>query len=292
MNIKREPIAIVGIGGIFPQSPTLDDFWDNISKGVNTASEVPDGRWPIPVDTAYHPEKGKLDRAYSKRGCFIDGFKPDFKGLNIDPKFAAGLDPAFHLLLRAGSDAFNDGLTNNLDLSRVGVIIGNLVLPSEKSSEIAFEYLGRQIEKKVLGDKFIDSPKTIDPINRFSAGLPAGILAKALNLGGGSYTLDAACASSLYALSLAADELLSGRADAMLAGGLSRPDCFYTQMGFSQLRALSPDGVSAPFDEKSNGLVVGEGSGMLLLKRLSDAERDGDHIYGCIRGVGLSNEIG
>src|SRR5204862_5200044 len=106
------------------------------------------------------------------------------------------------------------------------------------------------------------------PLNRYVAGLPAGILAKGLRFGGGSFTLDAACASSLYALKLACDELRAGRADAMLAGGCSRPDCQYTQMGFTQLRALSPTGESFPLDARANGLVVGEGAGVLLLKRL------------------------
>ncbi len=106
--------------------------------------------------------------------------------------------------------------------------------------------------------------------------MPAGLLAKALGLGGGAYTLDAACASSLYALKLAADELLEGRADAMLTGGLSRPDPLYTQMGFSQLRALSPTGTASPFGAAADGLVVGEGAGMFVLKRLGDALRQGD----------------
>ncbi len=107
-----------------------------------------------------------------------------------------------------------------------------------------------------------------------------------------AYTLDAACASSLYAIKLAADELLAGRADAMLAGGVSRPDCLYTQMGFSQLRALSPSGRCSPFDARADGLVVGEGAGVFLLKRLEDAVRDGDRILAVIAGVGLSNDVG
>src|SRR5207244_11948669 len=98
-----------------------------------------------------------------------------------------------------------------------------------------------------------DDPARTEPLNRYVAGLPAGILAKALGLGGGSFTLDAACASSLYALKLAADELRAGRADLMLAGGAARPDCLYTQMGFAQLRALSPSGRCAPFDAASDG---------------------------------------
>src|SRR5262249_2209191 len=131
----------------------------------------------------------------------------------------------------------------------------------------------------------------VEPLNRYSTGLPGGLLAKALGLGGGSFTLDAACASSLYALKLALDELRAGRADAMLAGGVCRPDCLYTQMGFAQLRALSQPGVCAPFDERADGLVVGEGAGVFVLKRLADAERAGDRIHGVIHAVGLSNDV-
>ena len=112
-----------------------------------------------------------------------------------------------------------------------------------------------------------------------------------MGLGGGAYTLDAACGSSLYALKLAVDELRSGRADAMSAGGVSRPDPLYTQMGFSQLRALSPRGKAAPLDHRGDGLVVGEGAGMFVLKRLDDAIGHGDHIYGVIAGIGLSNDV-
>ena len=128
-------------------------------------------------------------------------------------------------------------------------------------------------------------------MNRYVAGMPAALLARALGLGGGAYTLDAACASSLYALKLAADELIAGRADAMLTGGLSRPDPLYTQMGFSQLRALSATGKACPFDARADGLVVGEGAGVFVLKRLGDALRQGDTIHAVIAGAGLSNDV-
>src|SRR5207247_9699116 len=123
-----------------------------------------------------------------------------------------------------------------------------------------------------------------EPLNCHVAALPAALLAKALGLGGGTFTLDAACASSLYALKLAVDELLAGKADAMLAGGVSRPDCLYTQMGFAQLRALSPTGRCSPFDARADGLVVGEGAGIFLLKRLEDALRHGAAVHAVIAG--------
>ncbi|MBW2689873.1 MAG: polyketide synthase, partial [Deltaproteobacteria bacterium] len=305
-------VAIVGVGGVFPMSPTLDRFWETITGNVNTSRQPPQGRWLLEPDEVFDPAIGTPDRwllepdevfdpaigtpdkVYSKKACFIDDEidTSSINGLDIDKDFLAGLDPLFRLLLRAGHQAFSDGRIDQLDRERVGIIIGNLALPSEHSSTMARNYLGRTFEEKLLGTEYKSELPSVAPLNRYVAGLPAGILAKSLGLGGTCYTLDAACASSLYAIKLAADELLAGRADAMLTGGLSRPDSLYTQMGFSQLRALSPTGNCAPFDAKGNGLVVGEGSGMFLLKRTEDAVRAGDHIYAVIRGIGLSNDLG
>jgi len=292
MKEQSPSVAIVGIGGIFPDAPELTKFWENISLARSAAREVPDGRWQISADTAFDAEAGKPDHVYSRRGCFIDAIPPlsELSGLAIDPETASGLDPLFHLLLHAGKRAFDSAVTKGLDRARIGVIIGNLALPSEKSAQLSRSFLGRSFEEKLLGHAQ-DEPAT-DPLNRYVAGLPAGLLAAALGLGGGSCTLDAACASSLYAIKLAADELLSGRADAMLTGGLSRPDPLFTQMGFSQLRALSRRGICSPFDESGDGLVVGEGAGIFLLKRTEDAVAHGDRIYGVIRGIGLSNDVG
>ncbi|MFH1020776.1 MAG: polyketide synthase, partial [Pseudomonadota bacterium] len=285
-------VAIVGIGGIFPDAPDLEKFWDNIRHARSASREVSANRWLLPVEDAFDPAAGAADKVYSKRGCFIDETPPmaDLAGLAIDKELLAGLDPLFHLLLHAGKRAFDNGVTEKLDRSRVGVIIGNLALPSEKSSLLTQEWLGRTFEEKILGSS-VDLPAT-NPLNRYVAGLPAGLLAQGLGLGGGSCTLDAACASSLYAIKLACDELLAGRADAMLSGGLSRPDPLYTQMGFSQLRALSRRGICSPFDASGDGLVVGEGAGIFLLKRTEDALAAGDHIYGIIRGIGLANDVG
>ena len=293
MNNSRS-IAIVGIGGIFPGARDLDQFWANVLNGVNSAKQVPDGRWLLSAEDAYDSRKGAADRVYSTRGCFVEGFSHKLipKELNISRALIEELDPMFHLGLYAGHQAFRDAVTKGLNLGRVGVIIGNIALPTDKSSALAREYLGRTFEEKVLGKNRRESDKPTHPLNRYVAGLPGGVIAGALGLGLGSYTLDAACASSLYALKLAADELLSGRADAMLTGGLSRPDCLYTQMGFSQLRALSPTGICSPFEVNGDGLVVGEGSGMFFLKRTEDALRHGDHIYAVISGIGLSNDVG
>ena len=291
--IPEKSVAIVGVGGLFPSSPTLGHFWDNIVSNVNTSRQPPSGRWLLPVDEVYDPEVGKADKIYSRKGCFLDDEEDPghIPGLDIDPTFLRQLDPMFRLLLRVGQQTITSAQCH-LDQSRAGIIIGNLALPSEKSSALARNYLGRTFIEK-LSEQPLSLPEDdVAPLNRYVAGLPAALLAKALGLQRTCFTVDAACASSLYAIKLAIDELRSGRADAMLAGGLSRPDSLYTQMGFSQLRAVSPTGTCSPFDKNGNGLVVGEGCGLVLLKRTEDAIRDGDKIRAVIRGVGLSSDIG
>ncbi|MBI4425383.1 MAG: type I polyketide synthase [Elusimicrobia bacterium] len=284
-------IAVVGIGGLFPDAPDPERYWDNVAAGRCAAREVPAGRWLLPPERAFDPERGAPDKVYSTKGCFVEGFAFDPAGLELAPGLAAELDPVFQFALHAGRQAFLDAKTGGLDRGRVGVILGNLALPTDAFSDYSRRVLGEALGRHVPGAPPSPS-RRVHPFNRYPAGLPAGLLARALGLGGGAFTLDAACASSLYALQLACEALSSGRADAMLAGGVSRPECLYTQMGFSQLRALSPSGRPAPLDAAGDGLVVGEGAGVFVLKRLSDALSQGDRIYGVIRGIGLSNDIG
>ena len=300
-----QPIAVVGMGGVFPGAADLAQFWTNILAGRDMAREVSPGRWMLDPRTALGDGPAP-DRVSSLRGCFVEGFTFDPEGMNLAPGRLAGLDPVYHMALYAGRRAFEDGATAGLDRQRVGVILAAIALPTDAQSAITREIVGRafmerlfegrpqahRLETGAIGVLEIGATVRTDPLNACVTSLPAALLAEALGLGGGSYTLDAACASSLYALKLACDELHAGKSDAMLAGGVSRPQCLYTQMGFTQLRALSPSGRCSPFDEASDGLVVGEGAGVVLLKRLDDAVRDGDRIYGLIRGIGLSNDIG
>lgn len=286
----RDRVAIVGIGGVFPGARSLAEFWQNIFSGASASRQPPPGRWLLDPSEAFAPDVAD-DKVYSNRACFVEDFALDLTGLDLDPELIAELDPLVHVLLHAGRDAFVDSVTSGVDCSRFGVVLGNIALPTDSSSALAVEILGRTFAEKVTGG-LAASSKRVHPANRYVTGLPAGLLAKGLGLGGGTVTLDAACASSLYAVKLAVDELLSGRVDAMLAGGVSRPDCLYTQMGFSQLRALSASGRCSPFDSRADGLVVGEGAGVVVLKRLEDALQAGDHIYATIAGIGLSNDIG
>ncbi|MBS2033642.1 type I polyketide synthase [bacterium] len=288
--MQREPIAVVGLGAMLPGAFSLEQFWSNLIQKVDVSREAPAGRWVLPPDLAYDP-RGSADHVVSKRGFFLDPFELDPAGLNLDPGWLKDLDPLYKVALQASREAFLDGQHAGLDRSRVGVILAAIALPTDGSSALTWNRYQHRLAAKV-GAQAAQTRRQTSPWNRQVTGLPAAIVARALGLGGGSYTLDAACASSLYSIKLACDELQAGRADAMLAGGVSRPDSLYTQMGFTALGALSPSGRCAPFDKNGDGLVVGEGAGVLLLKRLQDAIAQGDKIYGVIRGIGLSNDIG
>ncbi len=308
MTDRTNRIAIVGVGGIFPGAHELDQFWQNIANGVDSGRSAPRERWFLAPETAYDPVGPKPDRVYSTWGCFIEGFEFDPSGLDLDHQLVRQLDPLFHLGLHAARAAVQDARSlDGIDRRRVGVILGNIALPTESTSAICRDVLGR-----TLIEKLIDSvprsdarraqlqqelaegyaSKSWHPLNHFAASLPAAMIAQGLGLGGSAYTLDAACASSLYALKFACEELRDHRADAMLAGGMSRPDCQYTQMGFAQLKALSRGSRCAPLSSSADGLVVGEGAGVFVLKRLNDAIAARDRIYGVIAGIGLSNDRG
>ncbi len=253
--------------------------------------EAPPGRWILSPDKLLHTTAGEPDTVFTARGCFVDECIPDWTSPSQPARVVEALDPMFHMLIRAGQAAFENARTGDLDRDRVGVIVGNIALPTAGASRIANEVLAPLFGRKFLGRCQGETCPISNPLDRYVTGLPAGILGSSLGLRGGTFTLDAACASSLYAVKLACDELLSHRADAMLAGGLSRPDSLYTQMGFTQLRALSLSGRCSPFDHKGDGLLVGEGSGVVVLKRLSTALAHGDDIAAVIRGVGLSNDV-
>src|SRR5262245_40617510 len=288
---EKPRVAIVGLGGLFPGAATLDEFWQNVLACRDAAREPPPGRWLLSPEAIHAPGEPRPDRVPSIRACFLDPFRVETDGLDLDPELLRQLDPVFHLAIEASRRAWGSAVTAGLDRRRVGVVLGAIALPTEKTSALTRHVLGRTFYEKLGRPCPFLRDDWPHPLNVHPTGLPARLVAQGLGLGGRAFTLDAACASSLYAVRLAVDELTSGRADAMLAGGLSRPDSLFTQMGFAQLRALSPSGRCSPFDARGDGLVVGEGAGVFVLKRLEDARRDGDTIHGVIAGVGLSNDV-
>ena len=281
MKKQFSKIAVVGMDGVFPQAFDTDQFFDNIIHKRSAIIKVPSHRWIAPPDAVY-ADVPAPDKVVSKKAGLIEKFtfKPD--NFHIDPELLAKLDPVHQLTLHAGKNAFAQCHATHQEKKRTGVILAAIALPTDESSHFSWQMICRP-------GSF--HPKPFDATRTRMVSLPAALLARELGVEGGCFTLDAACASSLYAIKLACEYLQRKKTDMMIAGGVSRPDALYTQIGFSQLQALSPTGKCAPFDQNADGLVVGEGIGIVVLKRLEDAIACQDHIYAVITGAGASNDI-
>ncbi|MBT3386356.1 MAG: beta-ketoacyl synthase [Desulfobacula sp.] len=276
-------IAVVGMAGVFPKALDTRQFLDNIIHKKDCVILVPDHRWVGPVKDFISPQT-LPDKAISDKAGLIENFLFDPTGFLVDKDLLSSLDPLHQLVLHAGRDAFLQCSHTKEDKKRTGVILAAIALPTDASSQISWQILCN-CNKNYKG---------LVPRDFSNAGvvsLPASILARAMGLQGGCFTLDAACASSLYSIKLACEHLHLKKADIMVAGGVSRPDSLYTQIGFTQLQALSPSGRCSPFDKNADGLVVGEGTGIVVLKRLEDAISCGDKIHAVITGAGVSNDI-
>ncbi len=293
MHNRHAPaIAVVGAAGIFPGAPNLTQFWENIARAQSAIRPVAPERWPVAPASILDPT-GKPDKARSLTAGWIEDFAFDSEGFEIAPQFLTRLDPMHHLVLETGRSAWQSCCSAAVDPVRVDVILAAIALPTDAASRLTRRIFLQAVEDKL----FPQVPRRAASLHRNEAlassvtGFPGALLGAALGLGGNTFTLDAACASSLFAVKLACDALQAGRADAVLAGGVARPDTLYTQIGFTQLQALSRSGRCAPFDRSADGLVVGEGCGIVVLKRLDDALKQGDTIQALIRGAGVSNDM-
>ncbi|MGD8847403.1 MAG: polyketide synthase, partial [Desulfobacteraceae bacterium] len=289
-NSQPYSIAIVGLSGVFPGACDCHQFWRNIRQKVDATQTVSEGRWAAPFDWV-SSNTFEIDKAYCRKACLVDHFDFDPSGFNLPKELLRDMDPMCQWGLHASKEALGKAQIDPIDKRRIGVILAAIALPTQISSSISRDIMGYQLAPDGRENVAAGSVSRSLALSGRVVGIPAAIISQGLGLGGVNYTLDAACASSLYAIKLACDELQSLRADAMVAGGVSRPDCLYTQIGFSQLRALSPSGRCAPFDHSADGLVVGEGAGIIVLKRLDDAVAHGDTIHGVIRGIGISNDM-
>ncbi|NBR06218.1 MAG: type I polyketide synthase [Planctomycetes bacterium] len=285
------PIAIVSAGCVFAGSPNLESLWQLVASGQNASSEVPPGRWVLDPSNLCANSMAEVDKVHTIKGFFAEVPERNPEVYPLPLEVLQKLDAGSLFALEAASQALK-GKIANLDRQRVGVILGHIALPTEGACKLNLQVLG----KALFEAAGLPIPKECQGIEPSwlsqPAALPANLISTAFNLGGPCFTLDAACASSFYALKLASDALYHRRADAVLAGGVSGADSLYTHMGFSQLRALSMSGNCRPFDHRGDGLMVGEGAGIFLLKRLQDAIEAKDQILGVIRGIGLSNDIG
>lgn len=280
-----ESVVIVGQGLRLPGAQDAGAFWNNVIAGKTEFQRLPPERWPDASDSNLLPRRslGDTDRITTDIGCFVDPRHLTPRPVHDE----VAQDPMFALLGSAGHDAWASAKIDCVDASRVQVIVGNILLPTAACASYAQSFF-----KRVNWAQDTVLPTLGEAEDTQVGGLPAIILARSLGLQGAAYTLDAACASSLYALKLGCDALLTDAADVALVGGLNRADSFYTQVGFSALGALSSRGRCTPFDSGADGLIVGEGCAMFVCKRASDALAAGDRILAHVAGIGLSNDLG
>lgn len=295
-----EPIAIVGLGCLFPGARTPDELWQNLLTGRDSMSLATADQMGVDAELFFDATRERRDTYYAMRGGFVQDFQFDPHGYRIAPERLSRLDPLFQWSLYVARSALADsGYLQRYDrLARCGILLGSLSFPTRASHRLLAPIYYTTIED-ALDELLVDTtlrlprlPEHVEPAlaNGLLGGYPAAIVAAGLGLGGARFALDAACSSSLYAVKLACDYLNSHRADMMLAGAVSCAEPFFIHFGFSIFQAYPPAGESRPLDRTSGGLASGEGAGMLVLKRYADAVRDGDRIHAVIRGVGLSND--
>ncbi|GGQ41559.1 type I polyketide synthase [Couchioplanes azureus] len=303
-----EQIAIVGMAAIFPGAATLEQYWQNLVNGKDMISDVPADRFDA---LFYDPENAhRPDRLYTRRGGFLDDqavFEPLKFG--IMPNSVGDIEPDQLIALEVAAAAIADagGADRLPDADRIGVILGRGGLLNPAASRyanrvrMASQVIGllRELVPDLGEDRLDLLRDRID--ERLGKHQPEGTIglvpnlaasrvANRLNLRGPAYTIDAACASSLIAVDQGMTELAQGRLDAVLAGGVHHVHDISFWSVFSQLQALSRKGEIRPFDADADGVLIGEGTGMVVLKRLADAERDGDRVYAVIRGSGTSSD--
>ena len=278
-----EPIAIVGRGCALPGALTPEALWENCVAGVDLLGPGVPGRWRL---SPQHAIGEGPDRAATDVAGIVHGFDAAFSALRATKPFGVpdetldGLDPLFHLLLYAAHQALTDAGTRAAP-ERTAAIIGNLGYPTDRHSAY--------VEHIWSARNGVSLPH-IDPRNRFQSGFPVHLLGAALGVLGTRFAIDAACASGLTSLSLAADLLHDRKADLVLAGGVNRADDLFLHVGFQALSALSPTGRSRPFHRQADGLVPAEGAAVVALMRLADARERGLTIHGVLRGAGLAND--
>ncbi|QIY74296.2 SDR family NAD(P)-dependent oxidoreductase [Streptomyces sp. RLB1-33] len=282
-------IAIVGMACMFPGAPDLATFWANVLAGEDAVTEVPATRWDAEL---YHDPRGAGEKTPSRWGGFLPEIPFEPLRYGIPPASLPAIEPVQLLALEAARRALEDSGygSRSFDRARASVVFG-----AEAGSDLSNAMTLRSVLPAYLGSlpPALDErlPKlTEDSFPGILANVIAGRIANRLDLGGANYTVDAACASSLTAVDVACKELASGTSDLVLCGGADLHNGINDYLLFASAHALSPSGRSAPFDSAADGIALGEGVGCVVLKRLADAERDGDRVYAVIKGVGSASD--
>ncbi|MEU1205271.1 beta-ketoacyl synthase N-terminal-like domain-containing protein [Nocardia sp. NPDC005825] len=292
------PIAIVGIGCLLPGANTPQQFWDNLLAGADLRRAGTADTFGADPATpgAWGDETHGIT---SVRGGFVTEPEMDHDGLRIDAQTLEGLGAVVRWPLYAIRQALADAGIAEDDpaLARTGLVLGNYSFPTEQSVGLCLPMFRTGVSRglRLAGLPLPDSESRAwqpdAPVRSlWPSGLPATVLSDALGLGGPRLALDAACSSALYSMSLARDYLATGAADVVLAGAVCAPDPLLIHLSFSDLHAYPGNGVSQPFDSASTGIVTGQGAGVLVLKRLADAVRDGDRVHAVVESIALGND--
>lgn len=311
-----EPVAIVGMAALYPGAGDLDRYWANIVGGVDAIREAPPGRWddefhrPEAAATAPPPGTPRADRLYTRRGGFVDELATfDPTEFGIMPIAVEWAEPDQMLALRLAAEAISDagGADRLADRDRVGVVLGRggyfgpafarieqRVKTARQVAVTLREVLPDLPDEAIerVHDAFVAKlgPERPEAAIGLVPNLAASRIANRLDLRGPAYTVDAACASSLVAVDAGVRELRLGRADTMIVGGahiVHEPTFWST---FAMLRALSPSQRIRPFDKSADGVLIGEGVGLVVLRRLTDALAAGDPIQAVVRGTGMASD--
>ncbi len=309
---SNAPIAVVGVGAIMPDAPDADAFWANITGGRYSISEVPPERWDPAL--YYSPDHAEPDKTYSTIGGWVREFpwEPVRWKLPIPPKVADQMDDGQRWAISAAHSALVDaGWPDwNTDSDNVAVILGNAiggekhyetnmrielpeVLRDLRDSE-SFAALPTEQREQIIDETRSHFLAHYGEINEDTmpgelANVMAGRIANLFNFRGPNFTTDAACASGLAAMSVAVEGLVDHRFDAAVTGGIDHNMGVSAFVKFCKIGALSATG-TRPFDAGADGFVMGEGAALFVLKRLEDAERDGDKIYAVILGIAGSSD--
>jgi acyl transferase domain-containing protein len=288
---KPSQIAIVGIGTLLPKAGDAQRYWRNILDQVRVLREVPPERWDWKL--YFDPDRNARDKVYSRWGGFLDEVPFDPIAYGIPPKSMKSIDPMQLLTLEVARRALVDaGMADgDFDREHTSIILG---------AGGGLGDLGTQYAVRAELPRFVAQPEpevwerlpewTEESFAGSLLNVAAGRVANRLDFGGVNFIVDAACASSLAAVAMAINELESGRSNVVLAGGVDTVQSAFGFMSFSKTQALSPDGQPKTFDQAADGIAISEGLAMVVLKRLADAERDGDRIYAVIKACAGSSD--
>src|ERR1039457_1975103 len=289
--LKPFDVAIIGMGCLLPKAPNVRAFWANILNKVDAIGEIPKERFNI--DLYYDPDRKAKDKTHSRWGGFLDAVPFDPMRYGIPPAALPSIDPLQLLALVTVDQALRDAGYHDRDFPRqkTSVILGLSGGLGDVGLQYAVRSMLQHFIAKPPAELLQELPEwTEDSFAGLLLNVAAGRVANRFDLGGVNFSVDAACASSLAAVYLAARGLADHSSDMVIVGGVDTAQSPFGYLCFAKAQALSARGRCRTFDESADGIAISEGVSMMVLKRLEDAERDGDRIYAVIKGVAGSSD--